>query len=694
MITIEYFNGHTHTHYSNIRMLDCIIKEDKMIDYALELGLAGVAITDHESLSGHIKAIQYMDSLKSKAQEILKEKPDDSWANRVLNFKLGLGNEIYLCRDGLSRTNYIKGEDKFFHFILIAKDKIGHKQLRELSSRVWDRSFYQFIERVPTYYSDIEDIVGVNPGHLIATTACLGGQFPHLLSSGDTMSALAFCSWCQKQFGKENFFIEIQPGLSKEQKVFNQLAIPFAEKHNIKVTVATDAHYLKEEDRPIHKAFLNSGEGDRETDDFYEATFLMDVETLRKRLDYLDDDKFEEILNNTLLEKDLIEDYSLAHKQIIPRIPLNWEIFHTDPKKVISGYEYLNKYLTSESEEDRYFLYSIIQRGLELNILDKVHLDRLELELKEMWIVSEKIEERLSAYFITVKKVIEIAWTDGDTLVGPWRGSVGAMLSAYLMDIIQRDPLKSPTELPYWRFCSRGRAELADIDIDTQASKREKFIDAVRKYFESIGGELTSVATFGTETSKAALITASRGLGYEPELGTYLSSLVPIDRGFVRSLNQCFSGDEEKGYKPIPQFISEMDKHSDIWNVAKNIEGLVSRRGVHASGVILTNTKFTEFGATMKSPKGVKCSQWELHSEEYVGHIKYDFLTVDGLDRIRCTMELLLKDGLMEWQGSLKKTYWKYLSPDVIDYDNQEMWKLVGDNKIISLFQFDTPVGL
>ena len=55
------------------------------------------------------------------------------------------------------------------------------------------------------------------------------------------------------------------------------------------------------------------------------------------------------------------------------------------------------------------------------------------------------------------------------------------------------------------------------------------------------------------------------------------------------------------------------------WNVAKNIEGLISRRGVHASGIILTNDKFTELGATMKSPKGVKCSQWELHDEEYAG---------------------------------------------------------------------------
>ena len=675
-------------------MLDCIIKEDKLIDYALELGLTGVAITDHESVSGYIKALKYMKSLKSKAKKILETEPNDEWANQVKNFKLVLGNEIYLCRDGLSAKNFIKGEDKFWHFILLAKDKVGNKQLRELSSRAWSRSFYQFMERVPTYYSDIEEIIGENPGHVVAQTACLGSFFDYLILNQQYEKALNFCHWCEQVFGKENFFIEIQPGLSKEQVTFNTLAAQFAKKNHFNITVTTDSHYLRQEDREIHKSFLNSGDGDRETDDFYAYTYMMSADEIREKLNYFDEDFITQIFENSNKVCSMIEEYDLAYKQIVPRIPLDWHLIHCEPQKTIGEREYLNKYLNSEYEEDRFFLYSIIQKGLELNCLDKIHLDRLEEELQEMWIVSEKIQERLSAYFITVRKVIDIAWTDGDSLVGPWRGSVGSMLSAYLMDIIQRDPLKSPTALPYWRFCSRGRAELADVDIDSQASKRERFIEAVRRYFESIGGELTSVATFGTETSKAALQTAARGLGYEPELGSFLSSLIPIDRGFVRSLQQCYYGDEEKGYQPIPQFIAEMGKHEDIWNVARNIEGLISRRGVHASGIILTNDKFTELGATMKSPKGVKCSQWELHDEEYAGHIKYDFLTIDGLDRIRTTMELLLNDGLIEWQGSLKATYMKYLNPDVIDYDNPEMWKLVGDNKIISLFQFDTPVGL
>lgn len=436
---------------SNLRMLDCIIKENELIDYAIELGLSGIAITDHESVSSYIKALNYMRSLKSKAKKKLEENPDDKWANKVIKFKLALGNEIYLCRDGLNSKNYIKGEDKFWHFILIAKDKVGNDQLRLLSSRAWEHSFRQFMERVPTYYADVEEIIGSNPGHVIAQTACLGSQFDKFILNQEYDKAENFCNWCQEVFGKENFFIEIQPGESEEQVKFNKDALLFAREHNLKVTVTTDTHYLKEEDRPIHKIFLNADEGDRETDEFYAYTYMMGAQEIRKHLSYFDDETVQWIFDNSNEIGNMIEEYNLDHKQVIPRIPLDWDKFYINPEPIIKGYEYLNKFLNGESDEDRYFLRSIIQRGQELNTLDKEHLDRLEQELEEIWIVSEKIQERLSAYFVTVQKVIEIAWEDADTLVGPWRGSAGSLLCAYLMDVIQRDPLKSPTPLPYWR---------------------------------------------------------------------------------------------------------------------------------------------------------------------------------------------------------------------------------------------------
>ena len=44
------------------------------------------------------------------------------------------------------------------------------------------------------------------------------------------------------------------------------------------MVVGTDAHYLTKDYRPIHKAYLNSKEGDREVDAFYEFTYLMDYD--------------------------------------------------------------------------------------------------------------------------------------------------------------------------------------------------------------------------------------------------------------------------------------------------------------------------------------------------------------------------------------------------------------------------------
>ena len=567
-------------------MLDCIIKENDLIDYAIKLGLSGVAITDHESVSSYIKALNYFDSLQKKALKVLenKESPQElvEWATRVKNFKLALGNEIYLCRDGLNAKNYEKGKDKYFHFILIAKDKVGNDQIRLLSSRAWSRSFYQFIERVPTYYSDIEEIIGSNPGHVIASTACLGGQLANFINSGDFEKAKNFATWCSSIFGEDNFFLEFQPGEDEEQIKFNKLLCEFCKNNpEFKWIVSTDAHYLRQEDRPIHKAFLNSdGESDRETDKFYATTYLMDEDEIRERLSYLPKDFVEQSLSNTNLIYNKIEQYSLKHKQIIPRIPLDFSSLG-ELTCNYRGYPYITKFFESEYEEDNYFIATIWKRAKEENLLDEPHLKRIEEECEEIWVVSEKIQERLSAYFTTMSKIIDIGWTKGDTLIGPWRGSVGGSLCAYLSGIIQRDPLKSPTPLYAWRFISRGRAELADIDFDTQASKREFFIKEVEKYFVSIGGELTAVATFGTETSKAALVTAVRGLGYEPELGTYLSSLIPIDRGKVRDLKSCYFGNEEKGWPPVSTFVAEMDNYPDVWEVAQGIEGLISRRGRH-----------------------------------------------------------------------------------------------------------------
>lgn len=687
-----YFSGHNHSDASNVRLLDSTIKVNNLIDRALELNLAGVAITDHEILSNHLKAQFYIEKLRKNAKT-------DEDKKKLSDFRICLGNEIYLVRNGMNKNNYVKGEDRYWHFILLAKDKIGHEQLRRLSSAAWSRSYRQYIERVPTYYSDIEEIVGNDKGHLIASTACLGSYFAHLIMESftdvDAIDEMGrFITWCKYMFGND-FYIEIQPSRDKDQVAYNKAAVKYAKKHNLKITVTTDSHYLKAADRKIHKAFLNANEGEREVDAFYQSAYMMSWQELLEFFPYFSDEQMEEIRLNTLEILSKCEEYSLEHKQIVPK---TFVYEYPNVVKPDEKYVWINKYFNSEYEEDRRFINNVMYNfykladGKEEDRIDSRYA-RLEIELEEIWEVSERVGERLSAYFTTMAKIIDIAWTESESIVGPGRGSSYVMLVAYLLGITQGDPLDSPVELPHWRFLHREKIELPDIDTDFQSTKKDRIIADITKYFESLGGNVVRIATFGTETSKAALQTACRGLGLEPEIGTYLSSLVPVDRGQVRGLKDCYYGNEDKDWSPIETFIKEMDTYSDVWEIAQQIEGLISRRGIHAAGILITNDDFINRNALMKAPNGVLTSQFELHDSEYMGGLKYDLLVTDALDRIAVALNLLRIYDYIEWKGSLRETYKHYLFPKNLDYETKEMWQQAAEGKILNLFQFDTAVG-
>lgn len=560
---------------SNVRLLDSTIKVGKLIDRALELDLAGVALTDHEIVANHLKAQFHLEKLRKNAKT-------DEEREKLNNFKLVLGNEIYLVRDGLNKHNYQKGIDRYWHFLLLAKDKIGHEQLRRLSSAAWTRSYRQYIERVPTYYNDIQEIVGENKGHLIASTACLGSYFAHLILESlidvDALDKLnTFINWCKSIFG-DDFYIEIQPSHDRDQITYNKAAVKYAKKHNIKITITTDSHYSKSEERKVHRAFLKANEGEREVDAFYQSAYMMSWQEVLEFFPYFSEEQMEEIRLNTLEILSKCEEYSLEHKQVVPKTFV-YEYPSIDKEKYKS-WNWITKFFNSEYEEDRKFINNVIY-NFEKMIEDRIekHLERLEVELEEIWEVSERVSERLSAYFTTMAKIIDIAWSESESIVGPGRGSSYVMLVAYLLGITQGDPLDSPIDLPHWRFLHREKIELPDIDTDFQSTKKDRIITDITKYFESLGGNVCRIATFGTETSKAALQTACRGLGYEPEIGTYLSSLIPVDRGQVRGLADCYNGNEEKGWNPSETFVKEMDNYSDVWEVAQQIEGLISRRG-------------------------------------------------------------------------------------------------------------------
>ena len=568
---MSYFSIHNHTDASNIRLLDAINRVEDLMDYAHEIGLSGLCFTEHESLSSHIRALKYYEK---------KKKEDPSWEN----FKLGLGNEIYLCRNDLEKDTYQKGE-KFPHFILLAKDEIGHRQLRKLSSRAWDRSFMMFMTRVPTHFSDLEEIIGEEPGHIIGSTACLGSLLNILRADNRFDEAEDFIRWCKKIFG-DDFYLELQPGRYDEQIEYNKWLLKEGEKFNIKCIVSTDSHYLKKEDREIHEIFLNSKEGDRETAEFYQYTYMMTPDEIIELMgDYLSKEKIQELFDNTNEINSKIQSYSLERPQKVPHLKddrdeYKWQEW-LDHIKIKPEREYLNKYLHSPHEDDRYFLYLAFHKLQELNLEPddrEKYIQRLEEEATELWLVSEQIKQPLSAYLLTVRTIVRTIWYETNSLVGPSRGSAGSLLFGYLIGMIDMNPMTCGLFLDHRRFVHREKPELSDVDIDSEGCRRPYILQKFNEILESQGGHSLNVATFGTLGTKSAILLAARGMGIEVDKAQYLASMIKQERGFLWPLKDCLYGNKEKDRQPIQLLIDEGKKYPGL------LETAMKNRGVNSSG--------------------------------------------------------------------------------------------------------------
>lgn len=693
------FETHSHTYYSNLRLLDCINRPKDLVKRAAELGLAGIAITDHEALCGHIELNMFQ-------KEIEKDYP---------GFKIALGNEIYLT------PNREMGQ-RYYHFILIAKNKIGHRALRELSSRAWMNSYWdRGLERVPTIYSDIEEIVKKYPNSLIATTACLGGELSvntlALINAekiNDKKSAetahnniVKFMLWGKEQFG-DDFYIECAPGCSSDQIQVNKRLVSIAKAFNIKMVIGSDAHYLKKEDRYVHKAYLNSKGGEREVDEFYEFAYLQSNDEIIENLKKSDftEDFTQQMFDNSYEIYNKIELYSLEHKQTIPKVEVKDYPKVSDWNQL--GYPILADMLNSDDKVERYWVNKCLNRLEKLDLYNEKYLSRLEEEADIKRTISEKLETNMFSYPVTLEHYVNLFWECG-SMVGAGRGSSCSGLNHYLLGITQLDPIK--WELPFWRYLNKERVELGDIDLDLCPSKRPLILKRIKEERgENFNKDIddlsrknlgcTLIATFGTEGTRSTILTACRGYraqgypdGIDVDTAQYLSSLIPSERGFLWPLKDCIEGNPEKDRKPIKLFINEVEQYPGLLDIMLGIEGIVNKRSSHASGVILFDEDPYEFGCFMKTPKGEIITQYDLHMCEAAGMTKYDFLVTEVQDKLTEAIKLLQDYGEIDSSLTLREVYDKYFHPNVLPINDQTIWKVLQENSVLNIFQFDSEVG-
>ena len=682
---------HNHTYYSNIRILDALANPEELIDRAVEIGLDGIAITEHGNVCSAPRVNFYEEKIHEKHP----------------HFKVILGAEIYL-------TDTRDKNQMYYHCVLLAKNALGHKMLRELTSIAWLNSYYdRGMERVPNLRSEVENLIQkYGRGNLIMTQSCLGGRVNHHLlemincekhndlegKKKHHAIIVDFMQWADKWFG-DDFYLEVAPAPYPEQIEVNRRLPSLAKCFNKKIVIGDDAHRVRKEDYLAHKALLNSQMGEREDiDKFYLYTYLQTEDEIKEHLKDCNLN-YEELVAASEEIYDKIEHFSLRNKQHV-----NVAEVPSYPKEAANSHKYdVEKYPTldylmhSDVPQERYWINYCQEQLEKRGINNDQYLAQLEIEADIQKTVGEKLETCIFNYPIFLKDKIDLFWECGST-VGVGRGSSVAGLNHYLFDLVQLDCIKEG--IPhYWRFLNKDRIELPDIDIDVAPSIRPKIFEKIREKYGELG--LVQVCTFGTMTSKSAVQSACRGYrtdefpdGIDVDIAKYMTSLIPQERGFVWSIKDTVYGNEEKKRKPVLRFVEEINKYPGLLDIILKVEGCVSRRGTHASGVLFLDAghEFDE-GAIMRSPDGSIVTQYDLHMAEACGAVKYDLLVTEIQDIITQTIHILQEHNEIDPSLNLREAYYKYVSPDNLPIKTEKLWNDLAFKHIPHKFQFDSLVG-
>lgn len=704
----SYFGFHNHTAFSNARLLDAIMSPKTLIETAYRLGLKGVAITDHEILSAHVKAQKYL-----KEQQKL---------GRLTDFRLFFGNEIYLVdKETVQKAREENEKTRFFHFILIAKDKLGYDFLRKQSTKAWENNFwFRGLQRVPTYKDELKKMMEPYKDHVYASTACIGGEinqlslklfdecseddelnFEKIKTNKNFLKIKENLRYMKDVFGENNFYFELQPSPHKQQLIVNKMIIFYSKIFNIPYTITTDSHYATAADKPIHTTFLKSKNKDRDVEDFYATARLFGAKELSE---YFNDEVLTNAFNLSYELASNIEDFDFYHQTIIPKshIPEKYlndtpliklrsvEMFVESLEKHglnVKQYNYINKYLRATNSSDKYYIYLILN-GLfnkVKNITDE-HLSRIDIELEQIYEISNQIKQPMSAYFLAEIDFMKEMWKV--SILGPARGSAACFYTNYLLGIVQVDALKY--NLKWWRFLSKERVgDFPDIDLDAGSIHRKDVMQQLRNSYGA--NKIIKISTFSTIGDNAAIEAACRGLDIDTSISSNLKDLLQGD-----SVNDALFGNEKKNIKPNEQFCSIVNKYPMLKETIVGLLGIVTGVSEHASGMLCLNDSdegWVKHNAMMTTTSGLPVTQLDAHDSEYCGGIKYDMLSISALSRIEFAMKALIENHEIKNQGSIKATYEKYFQPDSLNFTNDKIYELFSNNSIPELFQFSTKVG-
>lgn len=665
---------HTHSEYS---ALDGLSKVDEMVAAVVADGGKFLASADHGTCAVHPE---------------LQEKCDAAGIKAIFGMEAYFvpdrhrrGTEWYEDENGqiipVERIEEMTSKEKqkltrmgdskealgeYTHITLWAMNDIGLRNLWSISTEGHLEGFYGH-PRI-----DWDTLERLNEG-IIASTGCLRGPVPQAILKGDMTKARQEMSRLLHIFG-DRLYVEVHTNHLEEQIRVNHELLTLAREMGVPPIAAVDSHYARREDAPVHRAWLAMQTNKDLTDDSSlfaggQDYHMMTTGEVIDSLMYLGPETVLECVSNTV---------SLA--------------LRCDAK--VTGATTTPTYSKASTEHpdpvqrDVERVVDICLANWERKIVGKRY-PIADAEARFEREMSLLISKQFCGYFLVCWDYVHAAKTrpaeeGGPILVGPGRGSGGGSLVAYLMDIVEIDPLDA--DLLFERFLTEGRTSLPDFDIDFPASERGWLKNYVTKRW---GAEyVTTIGTVLRLQSKGAFNDSARvlknTLPYEVDFR---------DQNALKKLIDAADAPLAGKHMPWDEFCAAFadvvdplrEKYPEVFAMTDKVVTRVKSYGKHAAGVVISTDPANPltYLPLRLDKDGNVVTQFDMVALEHLGYVKFDLLTLRTLDTIQVALNLI-----KERFGVEVDIYnWKQ------EYSDPQVWDAVASGQTLGLFQVETRAG-
>jgi error-prone DNA polymerase len=593
---MAYAELHCHTNFS---FLDGASSADDLLARAAELGLAGLAVTDHAGLYGVVRFVTAAEGagvhpivgveveladpaapdpgglvVPPRRERGGRRREAGSGPRLVAEPVDGLPGHLRSARPRLpghrpplrADLRGIPEEERGPHLVLLARSPAGYRSLCRLISRA-NLAGTKGVPRLD------HALLEAHTEGLVALSGCRHGEIARRLVAGDRAGARAAAERYARAFGTGDslaaagFVLELEHHLLPADDWRVAETVDLAETLGLPVVVTNDVHYARPEDRELHDVLTAIHHG--------------------RTLDTLGPLRSPSGECYLKSEADLA---ALPPASGPPRVARAWRAGMAAAAELAAscqvdlGFEQVRfpGFPVPAGETPFSYLSSLCWEGARRRYhpLTPAVVRQLAHEL-------EVIDRTgLAEFFLICWDLMAFARSRGIPAQG--RGSAADSIVAYVLGITRVDPIRH--RLLFERFINEGRTTYPDVDIDFSAARREEVIQYV---YERYGAEHTGmVCNVVTYRARSAVREVGLALGFPrpfvdrvaKAVETYDSVMVrrdlEADGGFAHLFRQAvtLAGDPSGDSATADEGIARRPAVGDPAAIAAG-RGLVDRMG-------------------------------------------------------------------------------------------------------------------